>query len=395
MVLQGVAEPLQPMQTFSRIRVLPWQSHDRWIVQGGPSWPDWDNQHAPRHLRNDLPVDTRPRDAAKASEMVDAPLLWGGAMPGHFGHFIADYSTRILQSRAAHPMLKVGFIAPRRTQPAKIAPYLWEILDWLSLAKEDVLLVDRPLRVGTLHVAAQAEQLGGDVAAGIGPSPAYLHLLEQNQKRQGLQPVESDVVYVSRAGLAGTTKGHHAGEGYLVSLLQGLGVQILTPEKVSLRQQLQIYAGARHLIFAEGSALHGRQLLGRVDQTVTVLLRRPNSEVARSAIAARVCAVDYVNVSRVVLAPTLLTGRVTASMGLAIYNESALFDVFAQIGFDLTKSWNKKAYLASRNHDITQWLATVLCTPSVDAAATITALRGRLVDRNLPKLLPLLQQFSR
>ena len=92
---------------------------------------------------------------------------------------------------------------------------------------------------------------------------------------------------VSRAGIAQRGGGGHAGESYLIGLLRSKGVTVLDPGQADLSVQMAAYAGAVRLIFAEGSALHGRQLLGRVAQDIDVLRRRPGKVMAQAQLQPR------------------------------------------------------------------------------------------------------------
>ena len=54
-----------------------------------------------------------------------------------------------------------------------------------------------------------------------------------------------------------------AGEAYLEQVLERIGIGVIRPEKFSIAEQMATYRAAQTLMFAEGSALHGAQLLGR------------------------------------------------------------------------------------------------------------------------------------
>ena len=58
--------------------------------------------------------------------------------------------------------------------------------------------------------------------------------------------------------------------------LQERGVTVVHPETLCLKDQLEIYLGAKALIVAEGSAQHGLELLGvHPDKPIVVICRRP------------------------------------------------------------------------------------------------------------------------
>ena len=116
-----------------------------------------------------------------------------------------------------------------------------------------VRILAGPVIADDLLVAPQAEQINGP-----GPSDEYLDALDELTVRRLGQPARHGIVYVSRAGM----QARFAGEGYLEGALARAGVRILRPERMSLRVQLRAYLSAEQLIFAEGSAIHGRNSWG-------------------------------------------------------------------------------------------------------------------------------------
>ena len=167
--------------------------------------------------------------------------------------------------------------------------------------------------VSELRCAPQAERLEM-----IGPSERYLALLDQTTRRNALVPKQSAVLYVTRSGLLRLGKGGHVGESYLVVVLQALGVEILDPGTATLTEQLASYAGARTLVFAEGSAMHGRQLLGRLPQDIVVLQRREEQKLARHNLTPRCRALRYVEASAVFAAPIGAEGRRLNAEGISL-----------------------------------------------------------------------------
>ena len=83
--------------------------------------------------------------------------------------------------------------------------------------------------------------------------PAWvLDLLDELPRLNGLRPTPTPLVYVTRQGQTALGNGGHAGEGALVRALERAGAVVIDPACLPLRAQLEAYAGARHLVFAEG-----------------------------------------------------------------------------------------------------------------------------------------------
>lgn len=344
---------MQAMQTFRDIPVVPVRKVKRLKGDGGPIWPDFDLQVAARFCRNGIACDDQPRPPAQL-QPLDQPAVWGGFIAPQFGHLVAEHLTRLPQSLRDRPDDPYLFTAPPGMTDETLPGYVWDVFNWYGLRREQMCLVQRPLVVKELRVAAQGDMLGG-----IRPSHEYLEILESIAQRNALVPEPNRHVFVTRAGLVPKGMGGHAGESYLADLLQRLGVTVIEPGQLSIRRQMEIYAGARTLIFAEGSALHGRCLLGRVAQDIHVLRRRPFRNTARFQLSDRCRSLTYHEVMAGRLGTrTDLRGN-RNDLDLALYDPEVLFAVFGGLGIDLKPHWDAEAYGAAVASDLAAWMAKV------------------------------------
>jgi hypothetical protein len=371
---------LRPLRLFEDVLIVPAQGIRQSVYRGGPIWPDWDRQLDVRQCRHGRPVDEMPRAMPVAREL-DRPAVWGGQFYPHFGHQIADYAARILQAARERPGDPVLFLLhPTRRRPPP--SYSFDIMSWLGVTRDRIEFITEPVRARQLYVAAQAEQLPD-----IGPSSAYLDLLDETWERHGLKPIAADVVYVTRVGMGADACGNHAGEAYLVNCLRRLGVTVIRPEKLSLQAQMQAYAGARALVFAEGSALHGRQLLGRVDQTIIVLNRRRRIRLARAALEPRCSWLCYAEAAADEIVSVQRNGSPLATRALSIYDCDVLFAAFAALGIDLQRVWDERTYRRIREREIRHWLSVQLRSPLIDLPSSVPVIRGKLAEHRFQHLL--------
>lgn len=348
-------------------------------ADGGPVWPDGGRQIALRHLRRNAPFDRVmapcPPGLLARAERLERPCLWGGHAQFHFGHLIVEHLGRIVAARAARPDDAVLFTLPPGAGPADVPGYFWEVTAWLGLPRDRVRFVTRPLVAAELRVAPQAEHLRGPR-----PDPAYLAALDALPAARALVPRPTPLLYVARAGLIARGKGGHAGEGYLVERLRAAGVAVLDPGQEPLAGQLALYAGAARLVFAEGSALHGRQLLGHRPQEIAVLVRRPGNRLAARAIGARCDSLEYVAAATRIATPERRSGRALAANALSFYDLPAVMAAFAGWGVDLAAGWDEAAFAAARDADVRAWMAgTMLSLPArrqIAALAPVFAAEG-------------------
>ncbi len=339
---------------FHEIEVVPTTRHGAFktMANGGPIWPDFDRQTAVRHFRQGKMIDLLPMPHVGPHDRIERPCIWAGFALDHFGHLIAEHLQRVLTSVAARPDdLFLFVLGPGKTE-TQLPVYFWQLLHWYGLARDRVHFITRPTIVAELRCMPQAEPLGMNA-----PSQDYLALLDANAARHAIEPVAAEVAYVGRLGLLGMGLGAHAGESYLVSVLQRRGVLVMDPLKAGLREQLAVYAGARTLVFVEGSAIHGRQLLGYIDQRIAILCRRRRSRIAKAAMEVRCRKLDYAEVLRRFVTFTNHKGVEVFASGLSFYDVKALFAAFGTIGVDLEPLWDGVAFAAAEQADARQWLA--------------------------------------
>lgn len=346
---------LSPMQHFCDIPVVPIKRLTKHIAFGGPIWPDFDRQIAARHCRDGRPVDRRPQ-ARGPMQRLNRPAVWGGVLDTHFGHLIAEHVSRLLVSLQQRPDDLYLFGLDARRDPSHVPDWIWQILEWYGLPRAQVHLLEAPLIAADLFVAPQSEMLGHR-----SPDATYIALLDQNLARKNLTSDPSDLVYVARTGLVAKGMGGHLGESYLVQALTAAGVRVMDPLQHSIIDQIAIYAGAKTLVFSEGSAIYGRVLLGRLDQDIHVLRRRPNQDLAAVHLAPRCQNLHY----HAVVAQRLWArpeGRGTRyDLNVAFYDLGPLLALFTHLGYDL--AWDHDAYRAAVMADCVAWLEHCPTTP--------------------------------
>lgn len=388
-------------ETFPGVVVTPYTDLlDRWrdgeIHRGGPVWPDWESQVAARHRRAGAPVDVRPADPEDPLAEA-APLAWGGAIVDEFGHQVADFSARLLATRLARPDLPIAFASRSDLGYESLATapaYLRVILDWFGVPAEHVRIITEPTRVSELFVAPQAEQLRGP-----GPEAGYLDALDAlAAERLGLIGRLDGLLYVSRAGVPT----RFAGEDYLEVALRHAGARVMRPETRPLADQLRAYRGAREIVFAEGSAMHVLQLLGRVDADVLVLMRRKGTHLAEENLRPRVGSLAYDEIADRFIHGVLPTGRPAWEKSLSIVEPERFFEAFGTRGLDLRAAWHEPTWQAARDADILRWVEGQASDPSHLGPGSVEHILaglgeagfGHLVEQASVRLEPMHEYFA-
>jgi hypothetical protein len=350
-------------KTFRDILIMPGQSNPSNInlIDGGPVWPDFSKQIWVRHRRKNRPVDKMVDTLQKPTEYLVDACVWGGMVHFHFGHLCAEFLTRIPWSLARWPHATFLFIVKETEDISQVPDCFWNILQQLGLPKEQVKFIQKPTKVSKLHVMPQAEQVRFKTRA----PESYIRLLQANTQSVLNKAIPSDCLYVSRVGMLEKRAGANAAERYLVDLLSLLNVSTLDPSQTQLNEQLTRYAGARTLIFAEGSAVHGRQLLGRIDQNCIILNRRPLNRKTGRMLASRVQNLTFVEATAKTAAFWAKRGVFVEHRAMSFYDVPVLFQAFAAVGIDLASHWDMAVYEKIKRQDAVIWLKNLASDAAV------------------------------
>ncbi|WP_019904539.1 glycosyltransferase 61 family protein [Methylobacterium sp. 77] len=374
-------ELLAQRQTFRDVVVMPTESiHKDSMFTGGPVWPYYPLQVRARYSKGlvPLPRDRRPRCSDPPTTTI-ATATWCGPIIHHFGHAVADFGTRLAASGAADPTQPLLFSLNTRSK-RRPPSYFWDLLDHFGIDRSRVILLREPALVRELHVFPQGERRGS-----LRTSGRYLDLLDRITGRT----VDADrypLVYVSRSRLRGDNPspqsnliGEIGGERYLEEALAGIGAKIVHPESLALQEQLDVYRRADRLVFAEGSALHGLQLLGRLDADIVVINRRRFKRVAAGALRPRSRSLTYIDAVRGEIYGLDATGRHDRVRAICVLDPARLTKSLSRAGIDLRATWDSAAYERQRDADIAGWRkATLAKADHAGTDATIAACLRRL-----------------
>lgn len=226
-----------------------------------------------RHSRYRKPCDAAAQDA-DYSAYLPGRFIYGGPVYHHFGHFVAEMMHRIIPGRQLQPDWPLLFVAPLGSgEAATIPDYISAVLDFFGLHGENLRIINKDTIVEELLVVEAGSDFGG------GPKPGYTDLLAQftPARLAELAPDQATAerIYVSRSRIP--HGGSFLGEKYLEQWLATAGFRSIFPEELPYANQVKAYASAQTVIFAEGSACHGAEVLGSAAiQNCLLVGRRQN-----------------------------------------------------------------------------------------------------------------------
>jgi hypothetical protein len=239
--------------------------------RGGPVLSDSELDSRLRHTRKRRAIDHFD-EAAMFPERLSGHYAYGGGIYHHFGHVMAEMIHRILPVQELEINPRWLFVTSERNPTSfdKLAPWVDDLYRFLGVDFSRATIVNTNVAVDSLLVVQAGSDLGG------GAHEAYFDILDETIASR-IDRAVGDVsrpskIYISRAG--SNMQGCFLGERYLESLLAEEGFTLVRPEEHRFAEQLDFYRKADVVIFPEGSACHGAELLGRRAMRRSVLLPR-------------------------------------------------------------------------------------------------------------------------
>lgn len=318
-----------------------------WI--GGPIWPQWEEQTQARFNRSGRPVDLEPLPVPPEETVDIAGAYWIGMVHRHFGHVLQDFCTRVLPSLHENPAATLIF-ATRSDEPAasllELPSWFRDILSWFGASPDRIRLVQRPSLFRRLEVAPQAEQLN------VPPTEEYLDYLDRLVTAKSASIVQSKILYVSRGGQII----RFPGERYIEEMLKSAGICVIRPEEISIYEQMSYYLGAERIIFAEGSAIHGLQMLGRGLGDVDILCRCNGGQLGKWLLEPRTRSLAYHSHIVGVIGPLRPKGKTFTVKDIPIIDTDAFLEFFESRGIRVRGLWDEAAWRSTAEDDIKDWL---------------------------------------
>lgn len=244
---------------------------------GGPILGRSPTENRLRHFHSRNPVDYFD-DSSKFEKKLSGEWNYLGLLVPHFGHAMAESFHRILSSQRRFQCRNWLVVGPRQNSPygaAALPRFFLDAVSLFGIKSEQIFVLTQDSIVERLNIVEHESSLG------MSPKPQYLddlrdHMTTELAKRTSSAPA-AERIYVSRSALP--PGGTLLGERWLESVLIKSGFTIFHPENHSLVEQLQVYTGAQVVIFMEGSACHGAELLGTRMLNNCILIPRRSSHV--------------------------------------------------------------------------------------------------------------------
>jgi len=252
---------------------------------------------------------------------VNKTVVWGGELTDHYGHALLESLSRMwyfLENKDC------GF---KYAFTSLVDSPILDFHIMLGLRKEDIIIVNEPTRFDSVIAPEQSHYLFG----GFNDKAMKVY----NSIRDSVQPACYDKVYLTR-----TQIGDILNEEYFIQYYRSLGYEIISMERLPIKEQVAVMAGAKDVVCISGT-LHHQILLCHNGVNVTVLNKQKLSLLPHYWInQARSAKCTFIDVSANLL-PTSHIGSVYLFMPNAYWkryiknhrgdfqeNDTILIDVF-------------------------------------------------------------------
>jgi hypothetical protein len=203
---------------------------------------------------------------------IRQPVLYGGILFNHFGHFILESLCRLYAYPTVREIDPFVLFHSQWGPPRYLEKnnFVNQILTGLGIPVDRLIFVERVAKISKVIIPTQKYGFGFTRK----PDELFVKFVGSFRFKHkvpgGLEKAEK--IYVSRSNLQ--NKGRQIGEKIFEAYLAGEGYRIFYPEQHTFIEQLTVYACAGRLIFSEGSALFSCIFLTDMKADVAVVCRR-------------------------------------------------------------------------------------------------------------------------
>ncbi len=220
-----------------------------------------------------LPVTLEPEPpiALPEGRPLSGTWLFGGLLYQHFGHFLAESTSRFWALDHVAGQVDGVVFLPKKllNRPKRFVAPLVPLLQMFSPVLAQAHAPVAALRVERLVLAPQGFGTGAMMAG----SPEYRAFIRQNFGRD-IPPDGAEKIYISRSRLF-SKRGRYFGEAKIDALMEAEGYRIFHPQDHPVEEQIAQYKAAKRIVSSDSSALHLAAFFTGPQDRIAIILRRP------------------------------------------------------------------------------------------------------------------------
>lgn len=198
----------------------------------------------------------------------DRTVIYMGLYKKHWGYFITNIVTRLWYLLREQDISKVWIaytIIENGNWNNEIEGNFWEYFEILGLRREQLILIDKPIRFQEVIIPEHAHVPGKYFTQEFKEFYDYLKSKVTLDK-----PIYEKIYFTRRGNARGDAKDY--GEKQFTDIFQKAGYQIVEPEGKSLREQIWLLKNCKHIACVSGTLMHN--LLFASDGIEMIVLNR-------------------------------------------------------------------------------------------------------------------------
>lgn len=174
--------------------------------------------------------------------VLDETVIYAGIVVSQFGHMIVDGMSRWWYLARHYRNEKVALVL---LGGGTLRPIYLQLLSWLGIPKERVIIIDKPTQFQKVLVPDQALFRGDRYRD---------YFLDTFYKiRSAIKPAGYDKIYLTRRFLDDNDT---INEEYFERFFENRGYKVVAPEKLPLYEQISIISGAKEIACVQGTLSH-------------------------------------------------------------------------------------------------------------------------------------------
>ena len=258
---------------------------------------------------------------------VDEDVIWGGVLIGHFGHLMLECLGKmwyILQNPLRKE--KIAFVIIGK----KVKNLFIKFFNLLDISEERVLFIDKPTKFNSIIVPESSSHSQYEYTKE--------YLMPYRYICNKIKPSTYKKIYLTKKNFGNSDQ--TINEEYFEEYFAKQGYKVISPEKLSLEEQISLISGADELAATLGTLTHWA-LFCKPGTKFTMLVRRSNDLLISQCLINEATKIDWYIVD--ISVAFLSSGRNSKPyfLGETIYWKQYIQDYFD----DLIFSDNWKKYL--------------------------------------------------
>lgn len=218
----------------------------------------------------------------EALEHIDDSVIFGGFLIDHFGHFLLESLSRLwFVLDNPDDVRPIAFISKGNSWPS----WFDEFMQLLDIPQHRIIHVVRPTQFANVTVPEET------IHSWRSCKRELRYVYDKLARNAGEGPYSK--VYLTRSGVKDSF-GHNFGvygESYFEHFYAERGYEVVSPETLSIREQIALVHGASEIVSTMGTLAHFA-LVAKPSAHCTFLLRSPERVIPPQALIQKLIGID-------------------------------------------------------------------------------------------------------